>query len=132
MPGSDCGKRDQYQESAELIRRGMGVIRDFDPVPVYCLQNGLAILAGPTARLSYPQRAALLLGAADASLDLLGINQDMVDQINIDKFRTSIRQALGADAFQKAWQTGYEMSIQEALNYALSDPSGESRQRLSR
>ena len=119
--GSLAYYRDQYPESAELIRRAMGAIREFYPVPVYCLINGLAILAGPIAKLGDPERAARLLGAADAGLDLLGVYQDMVDQIDIDKFQTSIRQALGAEAFQEAWQAGYEISIQEAIDCALSD-----------
>jgi predicted ATPase len=119
--GSLTYYRDQYQDSAELIRRAMGTFREFYPAPVYCLINGLAILAGPVARLGDPERAARLLGAVDAGLDLLGVHHDMVDQIDIDKFQISIRQALGAEAFQEAWQAGYEMSIQEALDYALSD-----------
>jgi hypothetical protein len=34
---------------------------------------------------------------------------------------TAVRQALGVEAFQAAWEEGAAMALEEAIDYALSD-----------
>ena len=110
--------RNQYQSSAELIRQGLLICQELGTN--YGLAQDLAALAGPIGELGDPVKAARLLGAADAEMESLGIGQQPADQIEIDRFQSSIRQALGEEAFQEAWQAGRELSIQEAVKYALS------------
>jgi tetratricopeptide (TPR) repeat protein len=105
--------RDQYQLAAEQMRRGLFIFRELGTS--YGLAIALATLAGPIAELGDYERAARLLGAADAEMESLGTNQQPVDQIEIGQFRTSVRKALGKEAFQEAWQAGHELSIDEAL-----------------
>jgi len=76
-------------------------------------------LAGPAVKLGHPQRAARLLGAANAELESLGTNQQPADQIEIKMFILEVRQALSPAEFQKAWNEGQAMSIWEAVGYAL-------------
>ena len=109
--------RGEYELAAEQMRRGLFIFRELGTS--YGLAIALATLAGPTAKLGDYEKAARLLGAADAELESLGTNQQPVDQVGIGQFRTSIHEALGEDAFQKAWQAGHDLSIDEALEYAL-------------
>lgn len=109
--------RGQYQHSIDLTRRGLLMFRELGTS--YGLAIGLAALAGPITKLGDYEKAARLLGASDAGLESLGITQQPADQIEIVKFRESVLQALGEEAFREAWLAGHEMSIQEALDYAL-------------
>jgi predicted ATPase/DNA-binding CsgD family transcriptional regulator len=109
--------QDQYQLAAEQMRRGLVIFRELGTG--YGLAMALAALAGPIAKLGDYEKAARLLGAADAEMESLGANQQPVDQIEIERFLIYVRQALGEEAFQEAWQAGHELSIDEALNYAL-------------
>ena len=109
--------QDQYQLAVEQMRRGLVIFRELGTG--YGLAMALAALAGPIAKLGDYEKAARLLGAADAEMESLGANQQPVDQIEIEQFLIYVRQALGEEAFQETWQAGHELSIDEALNYAL-------------
>jgi predicted ATPase/DNA-binding CsgD family transcriptional regulator len=109
--------QDQFQLAAEQMRRGLFIFRELGTS--YGLAIALGTLAGPIARLGDYEKAARLLGAADAEMESLGTNQQPVDQIEIGQFRTFVREALGEEAFQEAWQAGHDLSIDEALEYAL-------------
>ena len=109
--------RGQYELAAEQMQRGLFIFRELGTG--YGLAIALASLAGPIAKLGDYEKAARLLGAADAELESLGTNQQPVDQVGIGQFRSSVREALGEDAFQEAWQAGHDLSIDEALEYAL-------------
>jgi predicted ATPase/DNA-binding CsgD family transcriptional regulator len=110
--------RGQYQRSLELILRGLLMFRELGAN--YGLAMALATMAGPISRLGDHEKAARLLGASDAWMLSSGINQQPADQIEVEKFQSAVRQALGEEAFQQAWQAGHEMSIEEALDYALN------------
>jgi predicted ATPase/DNA-binding CsgD family transcriptional regulator len=109
--------REEYQLAAEHMRRGLDIFRELGTS--YGLAIALATLAGPIAKLGDYERAARLLGAADAEMDSLDTDQQPVDQIEIGQFLTSVREALGEKAFQEAWQAGHDLSIDGALEYAL-------------
>ena len=80
---------------------------------------------GPIVALGYPKRAARLLGAANAHLELIGSYQQPADQPEIELFLKNAQEALTKDAFQTAWVEGQRMTIQEAVAYALSDEQAE-------
>jgi tetratricopeptide (TPR) repeat protein len=112
--------RGQYQLAIDLTRRGLRLFRELGTS--YGLAMGLSGLAGPIARLGDYEKAARLLGASTAGMDSLGITQQPADQIEFDKFQLFVRQAMGEDAYQAAWQEGHEMSIEDALDYAIGNP----------
>jgi len=111
--------RGQYQLALELTQRGLRLFRELGTS--YGLAMGLSGLAGPIARLGDLEKAARLLGASTAGMDSLGITQQPADQIEFDKFQLFVRQAMGEEAYQKAWQEGHKLSIEEALDYALEN-----------
>jgi predicted ATPase/DNA-binding CsgD family transcriptional regulator len=109
---------DQHQLAEKLIRQAVSKFRDLNTN--YGMATSLTTLAGPAAKLGYPRRGARLLGAADAEMESLGISQQPADQIEVKMFLLDVHLALGPDEFQKAWEEGQAMSIQEAVEYALS------------
>ncbi|MCH7664160.1 MAG: hypothetical protein IH859_09875, partial [Chloroflexi bacterium] len=62
--------------------------------------------------------------AASALLVTLDIGQQFADQVEINRYLEMVQEALGEQAFQEAWEEGQRMTIQEALEYALSDVEG--------
>jgi predicted ATPase/DNA-binding CsgD family transcriptional regulator len=111
--------QNQHQLAEALIKQCLVNSQEIDNN--YFLAGGIASLAGPTARLGFPERAARLLGAAHAGMESLGENQQPADQHDIDRFAREIQQELGEEAFRQAWQEGQAMTIEEAIEYALLD-----------
>jgi predicted ATPase/DNA-binding CsgD family transcriptional regulator len=110
--------RKQYQLAAELVQKALTILKELSAG--YSRITSLAILAGPINELGEHVKAARLLGAADAACESMGFQHQPTDQFEIDRFETSTRQALGEEAYRAAWQVGYEMSLEEAIEFALS------------
>jgi len=117
--------QDQYQRAEELIKQAVKLFRDLNTN--YGMATCISTLAGPAAKLGNPQRAARLLGAANAELESLGTGHQPSDQIEIKMFILDVRQALSPEEFQKSWDEGQAMSIWEAVGYALQE-EGEGSQ----
>jgi len=112
-------RRGDYQLSRDLIRRGMTLSLNLGTN--YGLASHLATLAGPVAALGQPRKAARLLGAANTHLQALGLDQQPADQPDLRRFLQAVLQALGEDEFQAEWDRGQAMTLQEAVDWALSD-----------
>jgi predicted ATPase/class 3 adenylate cyclase/DNA-binding CsgD family transcriptional regulator len=112
-----------YQLAEQIHRDGLLIYSEMDAN--YGLATHLGSLAGPTAALGRPQRAARFLGASNAELESLGTNQQPADQGEIKLYIDAVQQALGQDAFQEAWEEGQRMTFQEAIAYALSDEDAD-------
>ncbi|BCM93381.1 putative HTH-type transcriptional regulator [Abditibacteriota bacterium] len=69
----------------------------------------------------YPRRAALLLGAADSSREVVSPRQELVKS-EYESYLEILRLRLDASTFDAAWQKGREMSIDEALDEARRPP----------
>jgi len=80
-----------------------------------------------TAHLgSAVQRATLLLAAARAEFDALGVEMWPADQVEYDGNLAALRtlgSALNSESFEKAWAEGRGMSLETAVAYALADTS---------
>jgi hypothetical protein len=62
-----------------------------------------------------------LIGAAEAVLEITGIDPQPPDLQDILPIIETVRQALGEQAYQGAWQAGYALTTQQAFALALSD-----------
>ena len=102
-----------------LLRQGLVILEELHYSDLFTCLGGLA---GSVAALGYPERAAHLLGAADALQEMSGFTMQTPDLQDVLPIQEAVRQALGEEAYQEAWEAGWEMTAQEALNYALSDP----------
>lgn len=100
-----------FQESLALRRR-MG-----DKAGILLSFIGLA---GVAAARGQAQRAARLLGAAEAQRSAIGFILPAPDRIDADRILASVRSVLGPAAFDNAWTAGRAMLLEEAAAFALA------------
>jgi predicted ATPase/DNA-binding CsgD family transcriptional regulator len=81
----------------------------------------IATVAGPTAALGDPERAARLLAASYARFEALGFNHAAVDQKEFKLYEAATRNQLGDEEFLEAWQSGLTMTLREAVPLALNE-----------
>jgi len=86
----------------------------------YGLATMLGALAGPTAALGDPVRGAHILGFACGMLDAMGYGNQPSDVPEIELYEAAIRQQLGEEAFQTAWQEGQAMSYEDVISLILA------------
>jgi predicted ATPase/class 3 adenylate cyclase/DNA-binding CsgD family transcriptional regulator/uncharacterized protein HemY len=80
---------------------------------------------GVVAReLGQPERAGRLMGAADALEDAGGRAVSPLDRVERKRELASIRQTLGDQRFAAAWAAGRAMSLDEAVDYAMTALNG--------
>jgi predicted ATPase/DNA-binding SARP family transcriptional activator len=92
------------------IRQEMG-----DKVGIAWSLEAFARLAAPIA----PERAARLRGAAESLREALHAPLPPHEQGEYDRHRTALREALGEEAFARAWAAGRAMTPEEATGEAL-------------
>jgi predicted ATPase/DNA-binding SARP family transcriptional activator len=79
-------------------------------------------LAGPELGLGRPERGALLVGAADHALEMLGVTRHPGDRSEHERVVEGLRATLGEAAFARLRAEGAELSLPEAVTLALADP----------
>jgi DNA-binding NarL/FixJ family response regulator len=82
----------------------------------------LAVVAG---ELGQPKRAARLLGAAAALQEAGGRAVSPLDLAERERQVASVREVLGDERFAEVWADGQAMSLERALEYALTAPPFE-------
>lgn len=107
----------QHQLAVKYIQQGLAILEKLDVPSGHAELYGLA---GSIAALGYPLKAARLIGAADAQLEIAGADLQPSDQQDILPIMDSVRQALGEETYQQAWQAGHAMTTQQAIAFALS------------
>ena len=68
-----------------------------------------------------PDRAAQLLGAASALIDITGFKLRPVDVAEYERTAGMVRNAMGDAQYDAAWGSGRAMSIQQAITLALDE-----------
>jgi predicted ATPase len=81
----------------------------------------LAALAGLEGERRRTERAARMLGTAQAALSASGAAWWPADRVEIERNLTAIQAALDEDAFATAWAAGASMTLEGAIAYA-SEP----------
>ena len=113
--------QEDYLGSLKLFSQGLVILEELHYSDLSTCLSGLA---GSVAALGYPERAARLLGTADALQEMSGVTMQTPDLQDVLPIVEIIRQALGEIAYQKAWEAGWKMTTQDAVSYALSDIPG--------
>jgi predicted ATPase/DNA-binding winged helix-turn-helix (wHTH) protein len=80
----------------------------------------LAQIAGPDLGLGHPARAARWLGAAEEALRVLGGHFAAGDVPEHDRVVAALRAALGQDELDRLWAEGAGLSLEEAVDLALT------------
>ncbi len=86
----------------------------------YGLAAMIAVLAGPLQALGASRLAAIVLGAALTSLGNLGMTHQVSDQPEVDHYLLVTRQDLGEEAFQRAWEEGQGLMLQQVVELVLA------------
>lgn len=86
---------------------------------VVCL--GLMGIAGAYWADRDPDRAALILGAAEVEREAINYKIEQGDLAVYDQVIGRVRSSLGADQFEKIWLQGRKMRPGQAVIYALED-----------
>jgi predicted ATPase/DNA-binding CsgD family transcriptional regulator len=84
---------------------------------------GLMGLAGLLGERGQPERAVRLLGAAEAMLENIGFHIEPVDRPDHERDVATMRAQLDGAKFEAAWAGGQAMMLEEAVAYALDEPS---------
>lgn len=113
----------EHQYAVELIREGMKLHLDAGTEYGYFC-HVIWVLAGPTAALGFPERAACYLGASSTHRDMLGVKLGPEDLMEYNQYLDTVQRDLGERRFQQAWQQGRNMSFQQMTAYALEDLEG--------
>jgi predicted ATPase/DNA-binding CsgD family transcriptional regulator len=77
-------------------------------------------IAALAAAENEPQRAIQLLGAAASIRQTIGERLTPVARTMVDEWLQPLRRAVDQDTFQSAWEAGRAMSLEQALELALS------------
>lgn len=111
----------QHVRATEQWQQSMFLYQSVKSKPgvVWCLL-GFGCIAGAQG---YGVRAAQLGGTVEALFEELSMQMDSQDTELLEYIVTSAVSQLGHDAFDRAWQEGRAMTLEQALEYALRDPS---------
>lgn len=110
----------QADDAGEMSKQAVRMFLEMDSV--YGAATSLIGLAGSAILKDAPDRAAHLLGAANALLEGLGARYQPGDQYEVDGLIAESRHRLGEAAFQAAWETGAAMTFQKTIAYVLDVP----------
>ena len=86
---------------------------------------GLEGFAKVALRQGTMETAARLLGAADALRQEIGAPLDPAEQAELDQDLMVVRNSLEEKVFAVAWSNGSDMTLEQALTYALKELKGE-------
>ncbi|HEU4544454.1 MAG TPA: winged helix-turn-helix domain-containing protein [Jiangellaceae bacterium] len=78
-------------------------------------------LAGAELGLGAPDRAARLVGASDAALEIMGVARGPGDQPEHDDVMHELERVLGADRLAEFRAEGAAMTLEECVGYALDE-----------
>jgi non-specific serine/threonine protein kinase len=112
-------RQGNYDQAKSNIIKALKLLIDLNTK--YPLALDFIILSGPIAAQGNPERAACLLGASDILLKAMGLGLQPADQPEIDRFEADVREQLGEEAFQFAWEKGQAMSLEQAIDFALEE-----------
>jgi predicted ATPase/DNA-binding SARP family transcriptional activator len=107
-------------------KRALGLLREalrrlaeleFRDVIGYCFEGLAAVLAFT----GEAEPAARLLGAAEALRESVGVGLAPAERETHEATSTAVREALGDEQFNAAWGAGRELSLEEAIAFALAE-----------
>ena len=115
-------QKGDYRKSVEFNHQALKIIRELDND--YGLSTMMGSATGSLAMLGAPERAARLLGASFALLEAKGSAYQPSDLPEIDEYIRVTKGILGEAAFEEAWRAGRAMTLEEAVDLALTPLSG--------
>jgi len=84
------------------------------------IANGLEIASNLALAQRQPMRAAQLLAVVEELRVAIGAPLAPVDRVEHDRTTAAVRATLGDAAFDQAWAAGRQMTLEQAVSYALN------------
>jgi hypothetical protein len=115
-------RREEYGAARDLYEESLAICRELGN-RLGCVV-GLEGLAALAVALGQSERAARLFGAAEELREAMGFRPLWPsERAEHERPVTAVRTALGQEAFAAAWTEGRAMSLEDAIAYALAEPS---------
>ena len=113
-----AGHRGDFIEARELDRAALRL--SWDQGRLLIASWFVTQLTGPEFGLGHRERAAQLIGAGDAAQRMLGAGLQLGDVPEHERVVDALRDGLGNAAFDRLHFEGARLSLQEAVDLALS------------
>jgi tetratricopeptide (TPR) repeat protein len=114
-----CYEEADYRQAKEYAVRCMRQMIEIGAK--FGALRSIAGLTGPLSKLGEPVKAARLLGALTALLDGMGLALHPSDLHEKIKYTEEVRSQLDETVYEAAWTEGQALSLEQTLEYALSD-----------
>jgi non-specific serine/threonine protein kinase len=114
-----------YLQAEKLTKMGLEIFLEMDAY--YGIYYDLGGLAGAALGLGNPKRAARLMGASNAGMEILETTHQQSDKIVINQIIDELQNVLDEETLRALWEEGQNMTVQEAFDYALNDSAIKSR-----
>src|SRR5439155_10295425 len=108
----------EHERALALLRKALRRLAEleFRDVIGYCFEGLAAVLC----LIGRAEPAVRLLGAAEALRESLGVDLAPAERETHEETAGAVREAVGEERFSAAWRQGREMSLDEAIAYALA------------
>ena len=105
--------RKNYQQALSMHAQSIWLACEVDDQRVLarCLEKTASVIG----IMGQPNRAAQILGAADALRSQLNTPVEQVDFLDYEKILTFMRETLGENQFRADWEIGRKMTLDEAI-----------------
>ena len=113
----------ELDRSQALFKEDLSIELELGTAATSLSFMGFACLANARGQ---PLRAVRLLGARDAMCKTTGQHVEAADRPDYERNLASLRAQLGEAAFEAAWAEGEAMTMEQAVELAMSDQPGES------
>jgi predicted ATPase/DNA-binding SARP family transcriptional activator len=113
--------RGEYEESRKLCCDSLRLCRALGRRMMAAWR--VSELAGPEVGLGRPERGALLVGASDEALRALGVGRHPGDRPEHERVVAALHAALGDERAEALRREGATLSLDQAIELALSEPS---------
>jgi DNA-binding CsgD family transcriptional regulator len=114
--------RGEFNRAYSLLSESIGLSRELGDKYrlALCVASlaEVAVAAAPSDDMSL-QRAVKLLGAAQGILEAIASPMEPVDRLEYDHYTGIVRAQLDEAAFNRAWEQGRAMPLEEAIALAL-------------
>jgi tetratricopeptide (TPR) repeat protein len=117
--GEAARRQSDFKRARTFFVEAIRSLEDLDDPDL--LLGSLGGLATIAAIQEQPLYAARLFGAEEALRESLGMPLPPVDQEEYARYVSGVRDLLDESTFQRVWAEGRSMTIEEAVQYAISE-----------
>jgi tetratricopeptide (TPR) repeat protein len=108
-----------YAAAQSLLEESLVLFREIGDK--WGIAMSLAGLGSAVVGRGQTQRGVVVLGAVEALLESIGAVLEREDREPYERSVQRARSLLGEEAFEQAWQEGWHMSTEEAIEYGLGE-----------